>query len=545
MTLICLILLLCMITLWFFTNEYPALFGIYLPACVMRRRWFKVLVETVLGVSVLLSVASDTGNSVRISAGALTIGLKPLFLIILSSLITLLLMRLLSMRGSVVLALFGAMAAFGIYARQETDVSLQCLLSFVAAPVMAFVISALLRLICRYTVCRSGIHLITLSHYMRYVVIAGIAVTACALGLNWGGFMNECVRMVSGTDPMPVVVALITAVMFVFLSPWMSEGSDELAGIYSDYSIYAVLSSGFSVALTLLFFSFDASAGMFGLQAVPLPVAMLMASAIAGAGLAQGSALMEPDEYAREVLAFLTAPLGSLIVAYVLMHLSGIQGADGEAMEFVVISAAIFVLVALAFAWYVRNQRRQKDATQRLVYSQQQQIYENSRALHEMELKVIVSENQALHDTLELKRQEVMNVALSIVEQKEYLESLSGLADELSAASSDEERDELLRRLKTSLRQRLSYDRDVDSSYFYARAESLHEDFNAKLAENFPDLTPQERRLATLLRLGFSSKYIATLMNITPKSVEIGRYRLRQKLGLSKGDNLVNYIKSI
>lgn len=377
---------------------------------------------------------------------------------------------------------------------------------------------------------------------MRYVVIAGIAVTA--LGLNWGGFMNECVRMVSGTDPMPVVVALITAVMFVFLSPWMSEGSDELAGIYSDYSIYAVLSSGFSVALILLFFSFDASAGMFGLQAVPLPVAMLMASAIAGAGLAQGSAFMEPDEYAREVLAFLTAPLGSLIVANVLMHLSGIQGADGEAMEFVVISAAIFVLVALAFAWYVRNQRRQKDATDRLVYSQQQ-IYENSRALHEMEQKVIVSENQALHDTLELKRQEVMNVALSIVEQKEYLESLSGLADELSAASSDEERDELLRRLKTSLRQRLSYDRDVDSSYFYARAESLHEDFNAKIADNFPDLTPQERRLATLLRLGFSSKYIATLMNITPKSVEIGRYRLRQKLGLSKGDNLVNYIKSI
>lgn len=85
----------------------------------------------------------------------------------------------------------------------------------------------------------------------------------------------------------------------------------------------------------------------------------------------------------------------------------------------------------------------------------------------------------------------------------------------------------------------------MDTSYFYARAESLHEDFNAKLAESFPELTPQERRLATLLRLGFSSKYIATLMNITPKSVEISRYRLRQKLRLDKGANLVNYIQSI
>ena len=138
-----------------------------------------------------------------------------------------------------------------------------------------------------------------------------------------------------------------------------------------------------------------------------------------------------------------------------------------------------------------------------------------------------------------------MNVALSIVEQKEYLESLNTIVKKLAKTKDERERDKLISELSASLRQRLSHDREVDSQYFYAQAESLHEDFNAKLAENFPDLTPQERRLSTLLRLGFSSKYIATLMNITPKSVEISRYRLRQKLGLSKGDNLVNYIKSI
>ena len=111
--------------------------------------------------------------------------------------------------------------------------------------------------------------------------------------------------------------------------------------------------------------------------------------------------------------------------------------------------------------------------------------------------------------------------------------------------SDEKERDRIVAEMDASLKQRLSYERDVDSQYFYAQAETLHEDFSAKLSENFPDLTQQERRLATLLRLGFSSKYIATLMNITTKSVEIGRYRLRQKLGLSKGDNLVNFIKSI
>ena len=56
---------------------------------------------------------------------------------------------------------------------------------------------------------------------------------------------------------------------------------------------------------------------------------------------------------------------------------------------------------------------------------------------------------------------------------------------------------------------------------------------------------PKGRKLANLLRQGFSSKYIASLMNITPKSVEINRYRLRSKLGLSRSDNLIKFIKSI
>ena len=80
---------------------------------------------------------------------------------------------------------------------------------------------------------------------------------------------------------------------------------------------------------------------------------------------------------------------------------------------------------------------------------------------------------------------------------------------------------------------------------FYARSEILHKDFNLRLKEAYPSLTESERKLANLLRQGFSSKYIATLMNITPKSVEINRYRLRSKLGLQRSDNLVQFIKSI
>lgn len=147
--------------------------------------------------------------------------------------------------------------------------------------------------------------------------------------------------------------------------------------------------------------------------------------------------------------------------------------------------------------------------------------------------------------TLEMKRKETMNVALSLYEQKEYLESLDSLVKELSKTESENRKAEIIAELSNSIRHRLSFEQEVDSSYFYTQAEVLHKDFNLRLENAFPNLTSQEKRLATLLRLGFSSKYIATLMKINTKSVEIGRYRLRQKLGLGKGDNLVEFIKSI
>lgn len=378
---------------------------------------------------------------------------------------------------------------------------------------------------------------------MRFAVIAGLVITAVALGFNWGGFLAAGAAIIAGQQSSSWIMAVIVMFSIMCLSPFMREESDANAGRYSDFSIYAVLSVGYAVACTLLFFSFQSSAGLLGLKPVPLSVGSLVLASIAGVEVVKKAHLVEKDDYAREGLAMILAPLGSMVIAYLIFIVSGKD--DEQIVDFTVMSAAVLMLLALVFTGYARRQKRRSEAIDRIVYSQQQQIYENSRALNDMELKVVLSENQALHNSIEMKKQEVMNVALSIVEQKEYLESLNAIVKKLTKTKDEDERDRLIGELDASLKQRLSYDRDVDSQYFYAQAESIHEDFNAKLAENFPCLTQQEKRLATLLRLGFSSKYIATLMNITPKSVEISRYRLRQKLGLSKGDNLVNFIKSI
>ena len=540
MPVICLILFLGVAILWFLSNEYPAVFGVFLPTCAVRRLTFKIIVSATFVAAVFLSGRyGDSGRFFTICSPGV-FDCQSMIAVVLSALIMLLVLKVSGIRGSAVFALIGGFEACIIATIGEAEGF--PFLSLLAAPVAAMLVSGTLSFLLRWIFGKCRIHLLTLSYYMRFAVIVSLILTAFALGINYGGFIIGGASAVLGNTCPAVIVTSVLAVAIVLMSPFMRDMSDENAGEYSDFSIYTVLSVGVSTALVLLFFSFDATVGLVSLKAAPLSVSSLVYASVAGAEISGKRNMIEPELHIKELAAMLLAPAGSLVITYVILYLTG---NSDDVVDFTVMSAAVIVLVALVFAVYASRQRRQKEMTDRLVYSQQQQIYENSRALKDMQLKVVMSENQALHNAVEMKRQEVMNVALSIMEQKEYLESLNDIVNRLSKSKDEKERVDLINELGTSLKQRLSYDRDVDTAYFYAQAESLHEDFSAKLAENFPGLTQQEKRLATLLRLGFSSKYIATLMNITVKSVEISRYRLRQKLGLSKGDNLVNFIKSI
>ena len=542
MGIFCLILFMSAVSLWFFTNEQDTLFGVYSPTCAIRSRNLHRVVLLFFLPALFMSVKGPVAVSVFSHLGPASMDCSSVLLALMSSFIILLALKFFSIKASVVYAFIGSLAAWNIVAGQGVEGGF--LMSFIGAPVMAFILSAGLRALLRGIFTRSHIHMITLSHYMRLLVIACIILTAAAVGFNWGGFVTGSAHMIGGEDIVPVLAVVIAAVFMVVSRFDTQPVGEDYSALFAEFSIYSVVSVGLSVAATLMFFSFDVTTNLVYMAPAPLSVSALVMASVAGSEAAQRSRMVSDEYYMKEGAAMVVTPVGAFGLTYLMLHIKGIAAEDAM-ISFVILAVAILILVFLAFAGYARGQRSQREATDRILYAQRQQIYEHSRALSDMELKVVLSENQALHDAVEQKRQEVMNVALSIVEQREFLESMDEMVSRLVKSDDPKEKDKLIADLSSALKQRLSYDRDVDSQYFYAQAESLHEDFNAKLSENFPNMTQQERRLATLLRLGFSSKYIATLMNITPKSVEISRYRLRQKLGLGKGDNLVNFIKSI
>jgi len=75
--------------------------------------------------------------------------------------------------------------------------------------------------------------------------------------------------------------------------------------------------------------------------------------------------------------------------------------------------------------------------------------------------------------------------------------------------------------------------------------EKVHQGFFTRLNGKFPKLTVKDQRLCAYLLLGLSTKELAGLTNITPESAEIGRIRLRKKLGLNRTQNLNSFLQSI
>ena len=71
----------------------------------------------------------------------------------------------------------------------------------------------------------------------------------------------------------------------------------------------------------------------------------------------------------------------------------------------------------------------------------------------------------------------------------------------------------------------------------------VYDNFMKKLTEQFPDLKANDKKLCAYLRMGLSSKEMASLLNTTLRSIETARYRLRKKLNLKQGQNLTSFIQ--
>jgi DNA-binding CsgD family transcriptional regulator len=129
---------------------------------------------------------------------------------------------------------------------------------------------------------------------------------------------------------------------------------------------------------------------------------------------------------------------------------------------------------------------------------------------------------------------------MNLIQKNKLLTTIKNSLKTLNAAPLDSETSTELNRLVRSI------DKDLEGnehwSAFADSFDQVHGKFITRLKESFPELTPQEVKFSAYIRMNLNTKEIANLLGISVRGVEIGRYRVRKKLGLSRQDNLTNFL---
>ncbi len=168
------------------------------------------------------------------------------------------------------------------------------------------------------------------------------------------------------------------------------------------------------------------------------------------------------------------------------------------------------------------------------------QVTEMAREREIFRLKAEQTEKELAH-----KKQEIVAMAMTLVQKNELVEKLKSELATLSKASKGGASDEVGRKISALIEQ-LDKSKADEKSWrlFEQQFESVHQNFIQTLIHRFPELTKTELRLCVLLKIQLSTKEIAQLLFLSPRSVETYRLHLRRKLGLSQNTNLTEFLLS-
>ena len=161
----------------------------------------------------------------------------------------------------------------------------------------------------------------------------------------------------------------------------------------------------------------------------------------------------------------------------------------------------------------------------------------------ELEQEIVRLNNEKLKAKILFKDKELVNNSLQVVKKNKILNDIIAKLKNIETETLDESVKAQFFKLNKSIVKEVNSDKSWKNLENHIK--NVHYDFLKRLKEKYPTISPRELDLATYLLINMSTKEIAEFMNITPEGVELARYRLRKKLGLSRKDNLIGFLMDI
>ncbi|WP_452221238.1 triple tyrosine motif-containing protein [Lacinutrix salivirga] len=191
-----------------------------------------------------------------------------------------------------------------------------------------------------------------------------------------------------------------------------------------------------------------------------------------------------------------------------------------------------FVLFSfLTHTFYKKYYKKQREA---LLLKTKREL-----ELRELENKqqLMSFNNEKLKQDIESKNRELAISTMSLIKKNEFLNTIK---KDLSETSKNEVNIKSVIKIIDK-----NLNNTDDWKFFQEAFNNADKDFLKRIKSKHPSLTPNDLKLCAYLRLNLSSKEIAPLLNISPRSVEVKRYRLRKKMELRHEDSLTSYILEV
>ncbi|MBI3136143.1 MAG: tetratricopeptide repeat protein [Bacteroidetes bacterium] len=168
-------------------------------------------------------------------------------------------------------------------------------------------------------------------------------------------------------------------------------------------------------------------------------------------------------------------------------------------------------------------------------------LFENEKKLLEAISQRAEKDKELLEKEVELKTKELIASSTLMLSKQEVILQLKEQLEDLSKKNVRIP-DELLAKINETYQSSLNLEQEWER--FQTHFNSIHGSFFEKLQALSADLTETDLRHSAYIRIGLTTKEIAALLNIEPSSVQKSRMRLKKKLGLTREQDLQDFIKS-
>lgn len=183
---------------------------------------------------------------------------------------------------------------------------------------------------------------------------------------------------------------------------------------------------------------------------------------------------------------------------------------------------------------------------------------EQERELHEQQMQFQMEEEKREKELIKLrskqlevdlkhKSSELGDSTMNLVRKNDMLQDIDQQLEELSESVRREETKARITKKISDLRRSIRTNMSEDDNWekFSENFDLVYDNFMQKLTNAYPDLKKNDLKLCAYLRMGLSSKEMASLLNTSVRSIETARYRLRKKLGMESGENLLAFIQAM